>query len=124
MSYWLIGTIKTITLILKLGFIIHPEKSSLQSRQEMTYLGFVFNSKEISVTYTSEKRGKSLESFKRFFKKNSFTIRELSSLIGILTSTFPGNKFGPLYHAELDKCETLGLKKAKDSSDTLIKLTK
>ena len=124
MSYWLIGTIKTIKLFLKLGFIIHPGKSSLQPRQEMTYLRFVFNSKEMSVTYTSEKRGKSLESCKRFLKKDKFTIRELSSIIGILTSTFPGNKFGLLYHPELDKCKTLRLKKGKESSDTLIKLTK
>ena len=39
----LIGTIKTIKLFLKLSFIIHPEKSSLQPSQETTYLGFVFN---------------------------------------------------------------------------------
>ena len=32
----LIGTIKTIKLFLKLGFIIHPEKSSLQPSQEIT----------------------------------------------------------------------------------------
>ena len=77
-------------LFLKLGFIIHPEKSSLQPSQETTYLGFVFNSKEMSVTLTSEKREKILESCKSFFKKDSFTLRELSSLIGTLTSTFPG----------------------------------
>ena len=34
----LIGAIKTIKLFLKLGFIIHPEKSSLQPSQEITYL--------------------------------------------------------------------------------------
>ena len=39
------GTINK--LILKLGFIIHPEKSTLQYSQEITYLGLVFNSKEI-----------------------------------------------------------------------------
>ena len=65
----LIGTIKTIKLFLKLGFIIHPEKSSLQPSQEITYLGFVFNSKEMSVTLTSEKREKILESCKKFLKK-------------------------------------------------------
>ena len=54
----LIGTIKTIKLFLKLGFIIHPEKSSLQPSQEITYLGFAFNSREMSVTLTSEKREK------------------------------------------------------------------
>ena len=49
----LIGTIKTIKLFLKVGFIIHPEKTSLQPSQEITYLGFVFNSKEVLVTLTS-----------------------------------------------------------------------
>ena len=32
----LIGTVKTIKLFLNLGFIIHPEKSSLQPSQEIT----------------------------------------------------------------------------------------
>ena len=120
----LIDTIKTIKLFLKLGFIIHPEKSSLQPSQEITYLGFVFNSKEMLVTFTSEEREKILEPCKIFLKKDSFTIRELSILIGTLTSTFPGNKFGPLYYRELDKCKTLGLKKAKGNFDTTIKLTR
>ena len=48
----------------------------------------------------------------------------MSNLIGTLTSTFPGNKFGPLYYRELDKCKTLRLKKAKGTFDTPIKLTK
>ena len=121
---YLIGTIKTIKLFLKLGFIIHPENSSLQPSQEITYLGFVFNSKEMLVTLTSEKREKILESCKSFFKKDSFTIRELSSLIGTLTSTFPGKNYGLLYYRELDKCKTLGLEKTKGNFDTLIKLTK
>ena len=34
----LIGIVKSIKLFLKLGFIIHPEKSSLQPSQEITYL--------------------------------------------------------------------------------------
>ena len=63
----LIGTIKTIKLFLKLGFIIHSEKSPLQSSHEITYLGFVFNSKEMLVTLTSEKRKKILDSCKKNF---------------------------------------------------------
>ena len=54
----LLGTIKTIKLFLKLGFIIHPEKSSLQPSQEMTHLGFVFSSIEMLVTHLPVKKGK------------------------------------------------------------------
>ena len=76
------------------------------------------------VTLTIEKREKILEPCKSFLKKDSFTIREFSSLIGTFTSTFPGNTFRLLYYRELDKCKTLGLKKAKGNFDTFIKLTK
>ena len=93
-----IDNIKSIKLFLKLGFITHPEKSSLQPSQEITYLGFIFNSKEMLVKLTSEKREKILETWKSFLKIDSFTIRELSSRIGTLTSTFPRNKFGSLYY--------------------------
>ena len=65
----LIGTIKTIKLFLKLGFIIHPQRSSLQPSQEITYLGLVFNSKEMLVTLTTEKKENILESCKSFYNK-------------------------------------------------------
>ena len=90
----IIGSIKIIKLFLTLSFIIHSEKSSSQPSQEIIYLRFSFISKEVIVTITSEKREKSIESCKGFLKRDSFTIRKLSSLIGTLTSTFPGNKFG------------------------------
>ena len=90
----LIGAIKSG--LSKVGFIIHPEKSFLKPSQGIIYLEFVSNSREMWVTLTSEKREKVLESCKSFIKKDSFTIRKLSSLIGTLTSTFPGNKFGSL----------------------------
>ena len=66
----LIGIIKTIKLSLKPSFIICPRKSSLQPSQEITYLGFFFNSKEILVTLNSGKRGKIIGFCKSsFFKK-------------------------------------------------------
>ena len=77
----------------------------------------------MSVTLTSEKREKNFECCKSFLKRDSFKIRELSSLIGTLISTFPGNTLGHLYYRQLDKCKTLGLKKAKGKFDTRIKLT-
>ena len=65
----LIGAIKTIKLFLKLDFIIHPEKSSLQPSQEITYLEFVFNSREMSVTLPVKKGKKFLSLAKVLLKK-------------------------------------------------------
>ena len=61
------------------------------------YLGFLSNSKEMLLMLSSEKEEKILESCKSFLERDSFTITELSSLIETLTSTFTGNKSGPLY---------------------------
>ena len=92
-------------------FYYTPEKSSLQASQEVTYLGSVFNSKAMLVTLASDRREKIRESYKNFLKSDSFTIRKLSSFIGNLRSTLPGNKFGSLYYQNLGKCNILRLKK-------------
>ena len=42
----------------------------------------------------------------------------MSSLIGTLISTFPGNKSGRLYYRELDKCKTFELRRAKANFET------
>ena len=65
----------------------------LQPSQEVSYLGFAVNLKEMLVTLTSEKREKYL-SLEKVLTRDSFTIRELSSLNGFLKLTIPGNVFG------------------------------
>ena len=50
-----------------------------------------------------KKGGKTIESCKRFLKRDSFTVIELSCLIRTLTSIFPGSKFETQYYRELDK---------------------
>ena len=64
----LIGAIKTIKLFLKLGFIIHPEKSSLQPSQEITYLGFVLIQRKCWL-HLPVKIGKKLLSHTKVFLK-------------------------------------------------------
>ena len=54
------------------------------------------------VTHASEKRKKNIESWKRFLKRDGFTVRELSSLTGTFT-----------FEINLEK-----LKKAKGNFDT------
>ena len=71
----LIGIIKAIKLSLKPSFIIYSRKSSLQPSQEITYLGFVFNSKEILVTLNSGERGKILGFCKSYFFKKKIVLQ-------------------------------------------------
>ena len=46
---------ETITLLDRLGFVIHPKKSILIPTQEITFLGFIFNSANMTVKLTPER---------------------------------------------------------------------
>ena len=48
----------TAALLLSLGFTIHPDKSFLKPTQVIIFLGFVINSIEMTITLTTEKKGK------------------------------------------------------------------
>ena len=50
--------IDTISLLDKVGFVIHPEKSVLLPTQIITFLGFVLNSILMQVSLTPERAQK------------------------------------------------------------------
>ena len=51
------------------------------------------------------------------------TIRHTASVIGKLTSSFPGVKFGPLYYRNLDREKTIALKKHFGNFKSMMTLT-
>ena len=52
------NTSETVRLLQSLGFTIHPGKSVLKPRQKLTFLGFVLNSKIMTLTLTDVKKEK------------------------------------------------------------------
>ena len=63
------------------------------------------------LSVTDDKKDKIQKSCNFCLEKESLKIRELASLIGTFTATFPGNKLGLLYYRALDKCKIYALKK-------------
>lgn len=45
----------TVALLQKLGFVIHPDKSSFKPQKTLTFLGFVIDSQNMTVSLTREK---------------------------------------------------------------------
>ena len=72
----------------------------------MTYREFIFDSVNMLFSVTDDKKEKIQKSCNSYLEKDSLKIRELASLIGSLTATFPGNKVGPLSYRALDKCKS------------------
>ena len=95
------SVIEVIRMFQKLGFIIHPEKSQFISSKEITYLGFVINSEKMIVYLSDKKKDKLYKKCCTIAENKGLKIRNVASFIGSLTSSFPGNKMGPLYYRAL-----------------------
>ncbi|CAC5368900.1 unnamed protein product [Mytilus coruscus] len=76
---------KTLSLLIKLGFIVNLQKSSLIPSQEITYIGALFNFKKEIVSPTMERILK-LEMLVRSLMKGHNTARYYLMLLGFIAS--------------------------------------
>ena len=99
----------TIMLLNKLGFVVHPDKSQFLPVQEIKFLGFIINSNSMTIRLTDEKKENLGDLCLQLLKEPKCIIRRLASVLGKITSSMPGVKYGPLYyrHLEHDKCQAL-----------------
>ena len=68
----------TTTLLDSLGFTIHPDKSCLVPTQVLTYLGFILDSVDMTVSLTKEKAAKIVKLSQILKRKNHWSIREVA----------------------------------------------
>ena len=120
---YLLTAVETINLLQKLCFVIHPDKSKFVPAKTVEYLGFIIDSEKM-ITYLSDQKKKKIhEKCCIIPTKPKLTIREFVSFIGTLTSSFPGNQFGPLYYRAMLKSKDKSLKYNKGNFNAVIKLS-
>ena len=88
-----------------LGLTICPEKSSFIPKQVITHLGFILNSKEMTVRLTSEKASNVASFCKSLLEAQSLKlleaqslklpVREIARAQDLMVSSFPGVTKGP-----------------------------
>jgi hypothetical protein len=105
--------VATLSLLDKLGFTVHPEKSILIPTQRIVFLGFVLDSLKMCVSLTPERAQKLIEACQKLLQNACPTIREVAQVLGMMTSSFPGVMFGPLHYRSLDMDKTNALKQSK-----------
>ena len=81
----------TCDLFSKLGFILHPVKSILKPVQVLTFLGFVLNSGDMTVSLTPEKIQRIKEECEKMLELTELPIWELASCIGLLVEASLGS---------------------------------
>ena len=87
----------TVETLDSLGFTIHPDKSVTFPSHVLTFLGFVLNSIEMTVTLTLERRAKIKTVCSRLLDLKKVTVRQLAEVIGTLVAVDPASDCGPIY---------------------------
>ncbi|CAB4019724.1 Hypothetical predicted protein [Paramuricea clavata] len=120
------NVLDTTKLFDSVGFVIHPDKSSLIPKQQMTILGVTINSVEMRVYPSKDKTNIFLRacSQAKLIQNAAPTIRQVASVLGLLVSNFPSAQFGPLHFRDLDMDKTEALKLNKGNFDKDMILSK
>lgn len=111
---------ETLALLSCLGFVVNYEKSSIKPQQTCKFLGFIFNTVDMTLNLPSDKRNSILKLTKKFLKLPVCSIREFSQLIGVLVAACPAVKYGWLFTKTLERQKFLALQKY-ESFDAKIK---
>lgn len=103
----------SIQLLQSLGFIINFEKSQIIPSYECKYLGFNFNSLDMSLSLPEDKINKTLKLLLRIRNKSHCRIREFAQLIGTLISNCPAVPYGYLlvHSKEFERHKYLALRR-------------
>ena len=113
----------TTGLLTALGFYINSAKSVTIPTQELEHLGFLLNSKSMTVSLTARKKEHLLSKCKHLLKARKLTIREVAELIGLIVSSFTAVEFGRLHYRHLELNKVQALKVAAGDFDKPIVLT-
>ena len=103
---------QTLKLLSYLGFLNNYEKCSLIPSNICTFLGFVYNSKNLTRSLPEEKQNRILKMLRQFSSLLKCKIRDLSKIIGTLVSACPAIKYGFMHIKILERYKYLALKQS------------
>ena len=110
----------TIIMFSSLGFTIHPEKSVLKPTQNLIYLGFIINSRDMTLKLTEKKKQKFYELCTKRFERSKPKIRFVAQVVSIIVASLPAVLLRPLIYGSLETDKIVGLKSHRQNCDAEI----
>ena len=101
---------RMVQIIQELGFIIHPVKSVLSPVQRLTFLGFIFDSVNMTVELTPDKKEIIKKACTVILNLTKPSIQVVSELLGLMVAYNEGVELGPLHYRDLERDKIRGLK--------------
>lgn len=103
---------KTAGLLQSAGFSVSMEKSSLIPSRTLEFLGFIYNTVDMTCTLPERKVCKLSEQCTKLLHDKSPTLRSIAKVVGTIISIIPVCKIGKLHYRELERCKIEGLRMA------------
>lgn len=100
--------------LMSLGFIINLKKTTPPSKK-CKYLGFVFDSSNMTLELTMEKRAKIYNFLINLSNLKRCKIKYFAQFIGLLIAACPAIKYGKLYTKIFEREKFLALRKSKQN---------
>ena len=114
---------KTTKLLASLGFRIHSEKCALIPSQRAVFLGFLIDTVAMTVNMTTVKAEKVKSAKNALLEPTKPKTGEVASMVGLMASSFPGVRYGPLYYRTLENEKTGMLKTSGGNLDNYMFLS-
>ncbi|KAA6327678.1 MAG: putative Transposon Ty3-G Gag-Pol polyprotein, partial [Streblomastix strix] len=103
-------TMEIMRTLEQFEWTISIDKCETEPKQVITFLGWIWNLKEMNIKMSEERKSKMIQALKDWcntiYKSKNVKIRQLAALIGRLNFLRPQIKEASLYLIELDKAKT------------------
>lgn len=94
---------ETLRLLDCLGFVVNYNKSNVQPQQYCRFLGFIYNSIDMTMSLPTEKRNDIVLLTQQFSTLPKRPLRDYARLIGVLVAACLAVKHGWLYTKQLER---------------------
>lgn len=114
------ATRAVLSLLTYLGFIINWEKSVLEPRQCLRFLGFLVDTTRLTLTLPTDKLERIQKECRDALKTQSVTVRQLSRLIGRMTATVQAVLPAPLHYRSLQLLKNRAFARTQSFETSLV----
>ena len=117
------ATQQAFDMFTSLGFAISPTKSVIEPSHQIDFLGFTLDSTTMLVTLIPDKAQQIKHILTDTLKLDSIIIRDFARLVGKLTATLPGNRYGRLFLKHFEWAKSRALRHSSGRYDKTMTMT-
>jgi len=111
-----------MTTLVSLGFVITLRKSLLIPGQELEILGFLLDTKRMTIALPQKKLHALMREARKMMNQEETTVRELAHLLGMMVAAHPAILLAPLHYQNLERARLSTLRNG-GSYNSMVRLS-